>query len=161
MRQQWLLLSWTPWRQEAGQSDLCILIPGALCEGTALVQGGHGEPRARTLSPLCDLGQLLPTLCLGFLICEMRLDESVPVAWKSSAVMLSDSEFHLGGSLILEGAGTMSVLGQNHSDPGAKRNKEVRECFSFNLRFSENWEGNGVQGGDSPNCYLLGREEWL
>lgn len=75
MRSQWLLLSWAPWRQEAGQNGLCILIPGTPCKGTALARGGHGAPRARTLAPLCDLGQLLPALCLGFLFCEMRLDK--------------------------------------------------------------------------------------
>lgn len=67
----------------------------------------------------------------------------------------------LGGSLIQEGAGTMGVLGQNDSDPGAKRNKEVRQCFkcSFNLSFSENREGNEVQGEGCPNSGQLGREE--
>lgn len=55
----------------------------------------------------------------------------------------------------------MGVLGQNDSDPGAKRNKEVRQCFkcSFNLSFSENREGNEVQGEGCPNSGPLGREE--
>lgn len=68
-------------RQEAGQSDLCTLTPGALSEGIASVQGGHGDPTTPSL--LRDLGKLLPALCLGFLFWEMRLDQSVPAARKS------------------------------------------------------------------------------
>ena len=53
-------------------------------------------------------------------------------------------------SLTPERAGITNVWSSDSSDPCAKRNKEVKECFqfSFNLGYFENWVGNGVQGGN-------------
>lgn len=53
----------------------------------------------------------------------------------------------------------MSILGQDVSDPGAKRNKEVRECFkfSFNLSCSENWVGKQGCGGGLSQLLSIGQ----
>lgn len=59
------LLSSTPWRQEAERNELWVLITGAVCVGAALVQEGHGDTKTWTVSPLCDLEQLLPLCTLG------------------------------------------------------------------------------------------------
>lgn len=54
----------------------------------------------------------------------------------------------------------MSVLGQDVSDPGAKRNKEVRKRFKFslNLGCSENWVEKGVCGGGELSQLLSMRQ---
>lgn len=69
--------------------------------------------------------------------------------------MLSDSVCP-GGSPILESAVLEVIWGQDGSDPGAKRNEEVREYFkfSFSLGCCENWVGNG-RGDEGHRLPLL------
>lgn len=58
----------------------------------------------------------------------------------------------------------MGICRQDVSDPGAKRNKEVRKCFkfSFNLGCSENWVGNKVWGGGAVTAPVYRAErKWL
>lgn len=79
--QQWPLLSSATWRP-------LDLDGGDFYCGCFLVRGGHGDPQMGTVSLLCGLCWLLRTLRLSFLICEMRLSESVTTPFGSDTVGL-------------------------------------------------------------------------